>query len=68
MLTGYDIFITGILDYNPQVIQSTDLSIFTAVKVTMEETTSLNNLRRQLKVESYPIPSKDATPAILPVN
>lgn len=56
-----DIFITGILDYNPQVIQSTDLSIFTAVKVTMEETTSVNNQRRQLKIESYPIPSKDKT-------
>ena len=54
-----DIFITGILDYNPQVIQSTDLSIFTAVKVIMEETTSVNNQRRQLKIESYPIPSKD---------
>ena len=54
-----DIFITGILDYNPQVIQSTDLSIFSAIKVTMEESTSLNDYNSQLVLESYPNPSED---------
>ncbi len=54
-----DIFITGILDYNPQVIQSTDLSIFSAIEVIMEESTSVNDYRQQLEVEYYPIPSKD---------
>ena len=56
-----DIFITGILDYNPQVIQSTDLSIFSAINVTMEESTSINNYNNQLEIESYPIPTKDKT-------
>ena len=51
-----DIFITGILDYNPQVIQSTDLSIFSAIKVTMEESSSLNDSHTSLNVESYPHP------------
>ena len=56
-----DIFITGILDYNPQVIQSTDLSIFSAIKVTMEESSSLNDSHTGLNVESYPNPLIDKT-------
>mgnify|MGYP004158299121 CR=1 FL=1 len=35
-----DIFITGILDYNPQVIQSTDLSTYSAVTVELQNTSS----------------------------
>ena len=56
-----DIFITGILDYNPQVIQSTDLSAFTAIKVTMEESTLINDENINLKVVSYPNPTIDKT-------
>lgn len=38
-----DIFITGIADFNPQVIQSTDLSIFPAIKVTMSKASDIEN-------------------------
>lgn len=54
-----DIFITGILDYNPQVIQSTDLSIFSAIKVTMEESSSVMDYQSNFEYELFPNPTLD---------
>ena len=44
-----------------KLIQSTDLSAFTAIKVTMEESTSINDDYINLKVVSYPNPTVDKT-------
>lgn len=54
-----DIFITGILDYNPQVIQSTDLSIFPAIKVSMEESSSVMDYQSDFEYEIFPNPIFD---------
>ncbi|MEC8611140.1 MAG: T9SS type A sorting domain-containing protein [Bacteroidota bacterium] len=54
-----DIFITGILDYNPQVIQSTDLSIFPAIKVSMEESSSVMDYQSGFEYEIFPNPIFD---------
>ena len=54
-----DIFITGILDYNPQVIQSTDLSIFPAIKVSMEESSSVMDYQSDFEYEIFPNPILD---------
>ena len=54
-----DIFITGILDYNPQVIQSTDLSIFPAIKVSMEESSSVMDYQSDFEYEIFPNPMFD---------
>lgn len=54
-----DIFITGILDYNPQVIQSTDLSIFPAIKVSMEEISSVMDYQSGFEYEIFPNPILD---------
>ena len=55
-----DIFITGLEDYDPQVIQSMDLSNYSAVTVTMKnEANSVNeNLKNSFKLFPNPSNSK----------
>lgn len=53
-----DIFITGLNDYKPQVIQSTDLSDFSAITVTMSSVNSINQFVDS-KFKLFPNPTSD---------